>query len=192
MLNITITISYILFVTSERLATKDFSFPDQYPTPDSICYGETQYDREHVNEEVYWFMRAFALIIDIWLIVVICKVSKVLSAWSSGTSDYSSFIYEKFRINLVMTCFVISYALQNVWVGVDIAMRNKYHFWDVLLGSLVVPCICNFIPILLVLYGHFRNITSLAAILKFSWKKDEASIPGENSLNEGDEGSTEG
>ena len=137
-------------------------------------------------------MRAFALIIDIWLIVVICKVSSVLRAWNAGTSDYSSFIYEKFRINLVMTCFVISYALQNVWVGVDIAMRNDYHFWDVLFGSLVVPCICNFIPILLVLYGHFRNITSLAAILKFSWTKDETTMLGENSLNDDDEEATEG
>ena len=93
------------------MATKQFHFPDSYPTKDSICYGETQYDRENINEEVYWFMRAFAVLIDVWLIVIVCLVAKILRAWSASTTAYSSFIYEKFRINLVMTCFVISYAL---------------------------------------------------------------------------------
>ena len=80
-----------------------------------------------------------------------------------------------------MFCFVFSYALQNVWVAIDVYIGNKDHFYDVFLGSLLFPLMCNFIPILLVLYGHFRNITSLARILKFSWSS--RSRPSDYSTN---------
>ena len=44
-LNISILLSYVLFVSFERLATKEIDFPGEYPETDSVCYGETKYDR---------------------------------------------------------------------------------------------------------------------------------------------------
>ena len=144
-----------------------------------------------MNVDYAWFTRLFGLAIDLWLITGV-----ILVAWALRSGQLlpfgaaSSFNSEKFRINLIMTCFCLSYMLHNVWVLADRAMGDGYHFWDVLLGSLLFPCVCNFVPILLVLYAHFKNITSLARILKFTWSRRRHAS--ESSLSQPSGGSSRG
>ena len=109
-------------------------------------------------------MLTFGIIVDLWLVTVVLLTGCVLTLGIS-----SSFHSEKCRINLIMTCFVISYMLHNVWTYIDVRLGDGYHFTDVFLGDLIFPSVCNYIPILLVIYAHFKNITSVSRILKFSW-----------------------
>ena len=68
-----------------------------------------------------------------------------------------------------MTSFLATYAFYNVWHIVDVRLGDDYAFWDILLGDLLFPALCCYVPIMLVLYTHFRNIVSLQKLLKITW-----------------------
>ena len=74
-----------------------------------------------------------------------------------------------------MGIFVLSYTFWTIWTIIDLEIGDSIEsmYVDILMGDLLVPGFCNFIPIFLVLYTHFKNITSLSRIVKLSFSKKQ-------------------
>ena len=103
----------------------------------------------------------------VWLITVAIKTIKMLNL-----AIDKSFRQEKWRLIMIMFGFIFTYTGWLVWNLIEVSaykgVEGEYEFVNQLFGILVVPAFCNFIPIMLVLYTHFKSLTSLSRILKLS------------------------
>ena len=78
---------------------------------------------------------------------------------------------------MIMCSFVACYSFQTVWNIVDVSgFYIETPFVDILMGDLIVPAFCNFLPIFIVLFAHFKNITSLARLLSLPDESETDSL----------------
>ena len=120
-----------------------------------MCFGGTVFNEKSLNIAYSYLLIISGAIVDVFLLVQVFMIAKVLDL------GITTFRQQKCRIISVMSSFLVTYALYNVWHIVDVKIGNDYAFWVILLGDLFFPALCNYVPIMLVLYTHFKNITSL-------------------------------
>ena len=102
-----------------------------------------------------------SFLIDFWLVSVVTLLIVVLD-------KNISFRQEKRKINIIVCCFLVSYILWSIWTLVDISLKNDAVFVDIVVGDLIAPSICNFVPIFMVMYVHFNNVFGLRKIVELS------------------------
>ena len=72
---------------------------------------------------------------------------------------------EKCKIKTIIWSFLTSYISWTIWNLIDVSLKNEAVFVDIVMGDLIVPSLCSFVPIFLVMYVHFRNVFSLRKLL---------------------------
>ena len=113
------------------------------------------------------FRAFFEVALFVWLITVAIKTIKLLNH-----AINKNFRQEKWRLIVIMIGFIVTYTGWLIWNLIAISalqgVEGEDEFLNQLFGIIIVPAFCNFIPILLVLYTHFKSLTSLSRILKLS------------------------
>ena len=89
--------------------------------------------------------------VDFWLVSVVTVLVVVLD-------KNINFEGEKCKIKTIIWSFLTSYISWTIWNLIDVSLKNEAVFVDIVMGDLIVPSLCSFVPIFLVMYVHFRNV----------------------------------
>ena len=117
-----------------------------------------------------WLRFVVSVIINSWLIIV----SGVLSKLVRGEAETGLF-KENCRILLIIWGFIVTYIGWTIY-AVAVTIVGYGTLFEINMTWLVFPAFCNFGPIALVLYTHFRNVQSISKILSAAW--DGGQSPG--------------
>ena len=83
-----------------------------------------------------------------------------------------NFREEKCKIKTIIWSFLVSYIMWTIWNLIDVSLKNEAVFVDILMGDLIVPSLCSFVPIFLVMYVHFSNVFSLRKLVTLEGIKE--------------------
>ena len=106
-----------------------------------------------------------SIFINTWLIVVTFKLSRMLR---TETENWT-LTKNNGRLLVVVWGFIAAYSSTIIFAILVLKYGYKSVFQMTLLW-LLIPALCNYIPISLVLYLHFRNVHSLGQVI-LKWVK---------------------
>ena len=124
-----------------------------------------QEEKDYEGDEDY-IRLVTSLSINLWLIIATFILSRMLS---SETEDWTLMKNNR-RFLVVIWGFITAYI---GWVVYDFCVYLKGYkdFFQMTMLWLLIPFVCNYIPISLVLYLHFRNVHSLGQVIQ-KWIKN--------------------
>ena len=123
-----------------------------------------------------WARFGFSIIINVWLIIVTCMLSTTLRGEADG-----GLLKEYCRLLLIIWGFILTYIGWTIYV-ITASFVGYESLFELTMAFIITPGFCNFAPISLVFYTHFRNVTSVSTILSSAWSRGK----GDDENEEGD------
>ena len=124
-----------------------------------------------LSEDENGFEIYVSLAVTIWLMVITCVLSRILR---TETEDWT-LTKDNSRLLTMVWGFILIY---SSWIVEDLILivAGYQSIFEMSLLWMLTPFVCNFVPISIVLYIHFRNVQSLVKVIN-KWVK---SIPRPN------------